>query len=171
MRTLLNPLKSDKPLFYILKITLACIVYVLSFFSLQIFDKAKEAISNYNEAANTKLIIGNHVITIEISDDDNERTKGLSGREGLDQDHGMLFVFDELDYHGIWMKDMNFPIDIIWFNENNQINYILENISPDTYPRIFKPSEKAKYVLETQSGFVKENGLKIGDELNLLRFR
>ena len=61
------------------------------------------------------------------------------------------------------MKDMYFPIDIIWIGENNTIVDITKNLSPRTYPKTFSPKTEAKYVLEVNSGYVEAHGINIGD--------
>lgn len=100
-----------------------------------------------------------------VADTPWEREKGLSGSTSLNDKSAMFFVFEEADEHGFWMKDMNMPIDIIWIDESNRIVDIRENISPDTYPQVFKPSAPAKYVLEVNAGYVDRNGIAIGDTI------
>ena len=84
-----------------------------------------------------------------VSDDFEKRVLGLSNRtnlpEGID---GMLFIFPKSDTHGIWMKDMNFNIDILWLDDNFNVVDQRLNVSPDTYPESFTPSAPALYVLE-----------------------
>lgn len=92
--------------------------------------------------------IGEVEIIAEVSDTRSEQIKGLSGRASIGKMEGMLFVFEELGRHGIWMKDMNFPIDILWLDEDKKIIHIEENVSPDTYPTVFRPDGEALYVLE-----------------------
>lgn len=89
------------------------------------------------------------------------RTQGLSysTEEEFSAYTGMLFMLDKPEKMGIWMKDMNYPIDIIWINEDFQMIGSLENVSPDTYPEIFYPPDVVMYVLETKAGFVKEKKL------------
>lgn len=108
-------------------------------------------------------VIGEIAITIEIVDSDLERVIGLSGRESIPKNHSMLFIFDKTGYHGMWMKDMLFPIDIVWLNEFSEVISIQRNVSPDTYPDVFKPSRPAKYVLEFNAGFARKNSIKVGD--------
>ena len=62
-------------------------------------------------------------LNIEISDTKAKREQGLSGKEGLAENEGMLFVFEKEGYYGFWMKDMNFPIDIAWLDKNKKIIY------------------------------------------------
>src|SRR3989339_101380 len=62
--------------------------------------------------------VGDIPIRIRIANTEAERTAGLSGKKGFEKNiGGLLFVFEKPEYHGIWMKNMNFPIDIIWINK------------------------------------------------------
>ncbi len=114
-------------------------------------------------ARETMVKISSKIITAEIADTDELRVLGLSGRESLPEDRGMLFIFDQPGVYGIWMKDMNFPIDIVFIDENKQIISTENNVSPDTFPDIFRPASPAKYVLEIPAGFVLKNNVKIED--------
>ena len=78
----------------------------------------------------------------------------------------MLFAFGSSDRHGIWMKDMRFPIDIFWLDEYGQIVFIKKDAQPDSYPEVFLPNSPAKFVLEVTAGFAEENSLKIGDKIS-----
>lgn len=109
------------------------------------------------------LKIGGITLNIEVANTDAERVQGLSGRSGLSENGGMLFVFDNEGYYGFWMKDMNFPIDMAWLDKNKQIINIESNISPATYPQVFNPPAPSLYVLEVSAGFLSKNNIKIGD--------
>lgn len=104
-------------------------------------------------------------IQLEIADTPEKRVQGLSGRKELAQGQGMLFVFDTLQKAGIWMKDMNFPIDIIWFDEQKTVVYIKEHATPESFPEVFIPSTPASFVLEVPAGFAKERGIEMGDAM------
>lgn len=115
-----------------------------------------------------------HLITInfsggafvaEVADTQAERKLGLSGRSGLLPGRGMLFVFPFSGKHGIWMKDMRFPIDIVWIAPNGTIVDIKDEVSPSTYPRVFTPDKNALYVLELPSGAVDKQDIKVGQKL------
>lgn len=105
-------------------------------------------------------------ISLLIADTSFERMSGLSNRSRLSSNEGMLFIFPRADYHGIWMNEMNFPIDIIWFDEFMKIVDIKRGITPDTFPTVFYPVGVAKYILETQAGFAERHTLKIGDTVS-----
>ena len=112
----------------------------------------------------SELLIGDKTISVEIADTVRERMLGLSGRVSLSSDTGMLFVFDEPGKYGIWMKDMNFPIDILWLDNLYTVVDIQKNVSPETFPEVFVPENPALYVLEMNAGAVDEYNVKIGDK-------
>ncbi|MCB9806160.1 DUF192 domain-containing protein [Candidatus Nomurabacteria bacterium] len=115
-----------------------------------------------------QAVIGETSLVVEVADTENARKKGLSGRSPLDTYEGLFFVFDTTGVNGIWMKDMNFPIDIIWFNDHKEVVYIEQNVLPDSFPEVFGTSVNSKFVLEVPSGFVKVNRIKKGDLFTLL---
>ncbi len=114
-----------------------------------------------------RMHIGEMPLLVEIANSSDERTQGLSGRSKLERIDGMLFVYPESDYHRIWMKDMNFPIDIIWIDEELKVINIEENVHPDTYPNSFKPDRPARYVVETNVRFSDTFGLRPGLSVRL----
>ena len=107
--------------------------------------------------------------TIRVSIADTPRTHeaGLGGRAGLAPDEGMLFIFREEGKHVFWMKDMSFPIDIVWIASDGRVVYLAQNVSPDTYPMSFVSTAPARYVLELPAGFSSEYGVIIGDIVRL----
>lgn len=117
------------------------------------------------------LTIGGAEISIEIAETPAELTKGLSGRPALAEDSGLFFIFPDTNTHGIWMKEMNFPIDIIWLDENFQIIAIKENARPDSYPEVFTPARPALYVLEIPAGFVQKNKISVGNAAKFIEIK
>lgn len=111
------------------------------------------------------LKFGSQILQLEIVDNADLRKKGLSGRESLLSDQGMLFVFDSPGVECFWMKDMKFPIDIVWLDEQKQVVHMKENVTPESYPESFCPKTSAKYVLEVRSGLAKEQNIRIGSQL------
>lgn len=110
-----------------------------------------------------KLHINNQTLNVEVVSSDFDRMKGLGNRKELAKDTGMLFIFDSEDIHGIWMRDMQFPIDILWLDKNMQVIAMKENVSQWTYPLMFYPNKPAKYVLEINAGAAKRYDIKVGD--------
>lgn len=112
------------------------------------------------------LVVSSHcVASLEIVDDDKSRALGLSGREYLASGSGMLFVFDSPDRQCFWMKDMKFPLDIVWLNSDKQVVYLQENVSPDSYPHNFCSDDLAQYVIELNAGQAREFGITLGQTL------
>jgi uncharacterized protein len=103
-------------------------------------------------------------IKADIADTEAERRQGLSGAQYLNDNEGKFFIFEKAGYHSFWMKDMLFPIDIIFLDESMVVVDIKKNISPDTYPEVFSPQAKAKYVLEINGGLSDKYGFAIGDK-------
>jgi uncharacterized membrane protein (UPF0127 family) len=114
------------------------------------------------------LVIGDAKLKILLAETEEKRILGLSGRKSLEENQAMLFVFPENGNHGIWMKDMSFDIDVIWLDSKFQVVDFIEEVTPASYPNVFKPKKPAKYVLETNSGFIKANGIKIDDQATFL---
>ncbi|MEM1944803.1 MAG: DUF192 domain-containing protein [Nitrososphaerota archaeon] len=116
------------------------------------------------EAIGPHIIVGGVKISVEIADDPTERGRGLSGRTGLEEGWGMLFVFERAGRHSFWMYGMLFPIDIIWMDEDGVIVYVVEDAQPCTSVcETYAPNADAKYVLEVRAGLVRELGVGLGD--------
>lgn len=113
----------------------------------------------------TTLSIGGTQIVAEIAATPAEQEQGLSGRDGLLPMHGMFFVFNHPDRWGIWMKDMKFPIDILWADENGRVITLEQNVSPETYPKSFYPQASALYVVELPAGFAAAHDIAIGSQI------
>lgn len=151
--------------FFIQIITLVSVIFGLLAFST---NHLPQFISTNTELS--KIQINGINLAIEIADSPDKRKKGLSGRETIATNSGMLFVFPKPDYYNFWMKDMRFALDLIWIN-NGSIVDITKNTSPpspgqaDSSLSIYTPSQIADSVLEVNAGFVAANGIKIGDKI------
>lgn len=113
------------------------------------------------------IFINDVSLTVTIADEHEERVLGLSGTQDLGDTEGKLFVFDQEDYYAIWMKDMLFPIDIVWVNDDLKVVHIEENVSPDTFPASYRPAEPARFVIETNAFFVDTYKLSVGDRVTI----
>ncbi len=111
--------------------------------------------------------VGDHPIKVEIAGTNAERVRGLSGRRGLAPGSGLLFVFPASATYGFWMKEMNFPIDIVWISEDLRIIHIAADVSPDTYPKVFTPPSPARYVLEMPAMSMRKMDVKPGTAVTL----
>jgi uncharacterized membrane protein (UPF0127 family) len=111
-------------------------------------------------------------LTVELATTPAAQQQGLSDRDSMAADHGMLFVFNQEAEWGFWMHEMRFPLDIIWFNANRQVVFIEGDLppcppAPANCP-VYTPPVNAMYVLEVNSGFVQANGVKVGDTFSFV---
>lgn len=109
--------------------------------------------------------IHNITIALEIAKTPEEKIKGLSGRVSLPPNHGMIFVYEDKDIPEFWMKDMLFPLDILWIDEGIIVD-IHENVpppakdTPDNQLEFYSPKQPITLVLEVNAGVVKALGGK-----------
>jgi len=152
--------------FLIIILLFVCIFLILNKNYQNKILKENQNINSSNTIHSVK--INEAVLKVEVASNNTERAKGLSGRESLSADTGMLFVFNNSGKYSFWMKDMNFPIDIIWIDENSKIVFIEKDAKPESYPALLGGLVDSKYVLETVSGFTSKNNIKIGDRVDFL---
>lgn len=106
-------------------------------------------------------------IFIEIADDPFEQSKGLMYRSSLDWNNGMLFAFENEEIRSFWMKNTLIPLDMIFIDKGLKIIDIIENAQPcktNNCPS-YVSNQPAKYVLEVNAGYVKENKISVGDTI------
>lgn len=100
----------------------------------------------------------------DVAETGEQRRKGLSIKDQLNENESMLFVFSKPGEHSFWMKGMKFPIDIIWLDSDRKVIHVERELEPcitDACPQ-YMPGEDALYVLETAAGFADMNGLREG---------
>lgn len=111
--------------------------------------------------------VGEHEFRVEIADTPDREARGLSGRASLGEDEGMFFIFAVPGTYGFWMKEMNFPIDIIWIAGGRVAGFV-EQAQPEPgkpLPElaVYYPPEDVDRVLEVNAGTVARYGIKAGD--------
>ena len=106
--------------------------------------------------------VGGVPLSVELARSQAEHERGLSGREFLPYDHGMLFVFDTPAFYRIWMKNMIIPIDVFWIAADGAIVDLWEEAQPESYPYIFEPQSEALFILEAPAGFARVYNIKKG---------
>jgi uncharacterized protein len=119
------------------------------------------------QSLKSQIVINNKTISVEIANTEKKREKGLSMHQPLSNDEGMLFVFDNPGNYGFWMKDMLFDLDFIWIF-NNKIVEITSDVSHNDQRRVYQPKMQVNSVLEVESGFVKRNQIKVGEQIKIL---
>lgn len=148
-------------LFALLLIVIGAVYYTKNGFDLTFLTKKTATVT-----------IKNNQFKPLIAKTDKEKEIGLSSQSSISKDSGMLFIFDKPDYYSFWMKNMKFPIDII-FIKDNRIVTIHSNVKPsvsgvkDENIPIYKPEEPADKVLEIKAGLSETYGFKNGDEIKI----
>ena len=132
--------------------------------------------------ANSNFLMGtvqldDKILQVYIADTDPRRMRGLmfETESFLADDKGMLFVFDEPGNRSMWMKNMQFHLDIIWFNENGNVVSIEKNVPPCITPvevmsckSVGVSADNTKYVLELISGYVDQHSITEDSHLKII---
>jgi uncharacterized protein len=113
-----------------------------------------------------------HVVRVELARTDPERARGLMFREHLDADAGMLFLFEESEDHGFWMKNTLIPLDMIFIADDGRVAGIVERAEPRT-TTLRSVGSASRYVLEVNGGWCAAHGVARGARVrfeNVARF-
>ncbi len=120
-----------------------------------------------------EITVGETKILVELAETETERRDGLSKKNGLENNEGMLFLFPQKNIQPpFWMKDMEFAIDIIWIDDG-KIVQINENVqppeakTPDEELILYTVNQPIDYVLEVNAGFIEKNNIEKGDSVDL----
>lgn len=117
----------------------------------------------FRSPKNAQVTINGRVFSVEVARTDAEKAKGLSGRDYLDANSGMLFVFPAAEIWPFWMKDTKIPLDIIYVNDSKIIEMTtLQPQNSDDIPK-YSPTQKVQYVLELNAN----SGFKVGDVVKI----
>ena len=116
--------------------------------------------------------IGSATLNIEVADTEVLQRLGLSGRDSLSENSGMLFQFDAPDRYRFWMKDMQFGLDFIWM-ANGRVTEIDHDVplQPgvlDENLHVYQPLTPVDSMLEVNSGWAKRQNIKVGDSARFL---
>jgi len=119
------------------------------------------------------IMVDDIVLEVQIADTQPRRIRGLF-QDQLPFDQGMIFVFNEPGIHSLWMINMQFSLDMIWFDENGSIVHIEQDISPcKTATEIMAcqsivPSGDSFYILEVTAGFIDEFKITKDSKLRII---
>ena len=145
--------------------TIVIIPLVAAIILTKLSDSPQPAANMYQN--NSCVNIGAECYFLEKAYTNEDRIRGLSGRESLVENSGMLFVFDYAEIQCMWMKDMKISNDIIWIDESKKVIKVEQNVRPETYPNSFCSDIPARYVIELNAGQVQKNQLTVGQQINL----
>jgi uncharacterized membrane protein (UPF0127 family) len=119
-----------------------------------------------SKPAERTLQVGRQAYGLEVAKTDKEHERGLSGRTSLAPNKGMIFVFSREEEQCFWMKDMHFPLDMIWLDAKHKVVFLQQKATPDSYPRTFCSSHPAAYVIELNAGEIQRLGIRNGQLLS-----
>ncbi|OGH82937.1 MAG: hypothetical protein A2469_01495 [Candidatus Magasanikbacteria bacterium RIFOXYC2_FULL_40_16] len=122
--------------------------------------------------SDANVVLDGKKLNVLIAEDSVQQFKGLGGRKDFGEYDGMIFIYDEAFKIGVVMRDMEMPIDVVWFYDGKVVD-IAPNLQPEPGVkeadlRVYLPRGKANVFLELEAGWTEKNGLKIGDELKVV---
>lgn len=125
-----------------------------------------------DEVAPQALVrVGGAAVRAEVAGDEPSRERGLSGRDSLDADAGMLFLLPD-DSPSFWMKGMRFPIDIVWIDGGRVVDVTADVPPPagaNAALSTYSPARPANRALEVNAGWAERNGVERGDRVRVRR--
>jgi len=120
------------------------------------------------------ILVDDKVLEVQIADSEPRRVRGLMFQDQLPYDQGMIFVFDEPGLYSLWMLNMQFSLDMIWFDQDGHVVHVEENVPPCktvveiTSCQTLVPDNEASYVLEVTAGFVDQNNISKDSKLTII---
>lgn len=108
------------------------------------------------------ISINDQIMHLQIADTTKEQIRGLGGRSCIGDNQAMLFEFGKPADYRFWMKNMKFPIDIIWMDSNHEVVQVDANVQPSSYPKTYSTGQAVQYVLETKVGRASQLGIQNG---------
>ncbi len=118
--------------------------------------------------------VGGAAFKVEVADDAEERSQGLSGRDPLPADAGMLFVYQGPVAPGFWMRQMRFSLDFVWIGDGCEVVDVTPDVpapepgTPESGLAVYHPAAPVVYNLEVNAGTAARHGIAVGDAV---RFR
>lgn len=148
-------------------IALVCITAGLGILYAYVTNQTPTKPKQMNATQHAYLQTADRCLLLAVAATPNQRRRGLSDYDSLDDNEGMLFIYDQPGNYGFWMKDMDFAIDVIWLDEDYEVVTVKRNLSPSSYPNTFYPTKPAKNVIEVASGTAQTLKINPGDRLNV----
>jgi len=111
------------------------------------------------------IMVDDIPLVVQIADTEPRRVRGLMFQDQLPLDQGMIFVFNQPGLYPLWMLNMQFSLDMIWFDQDGKVVHIEKDVPPCKTPleipacQSIIPDGQAAYILEVTSGFVDHNDI------------
>ncbi|CAN5430513.1 hypothetical protein BH09PLA1_BH09PLA1_07360 [soil metagenome] len=109
--------------------------------------------------------IGSKNFTLEVADDEATQQMGLMFRDSMPADHGMIFVFDDVEVRGFWMKNTRIALDIIYVGPDRAV-VAVKSMEPFDL-RTTSSDKPAQFAIELNKGVAAQCGVKVGDKLTI----
>jgi len=136
-------------------------------FALILFVGLASNFKSFFQGEEFYVVIKEQKIYVKIADSPEEKKQGLSGRESLAEDRGMLFIYPEPGNYSFWMKEMKFNLDFVFINDQKVVD-LKENIpfpKEGEEPQTIRAEATFDKVLEINQGIIEKLGIKVGDEV------
>ncbi len=120
------------------------------------------------------IMVDDIPLQVQIADSEPRRIRGLMFQDQLPYDQGMIFVFEKPGLYSLWMLNMQFSLDMIWFDQDGKIVHIEKDVPPCktvveiTACQSIVPDKEAVYVLEVTSGFIDQNNITKDSVLKII---
>jgi uncharacterized membrane protein (UPF0127 family) len=131
-------------------------------------DRIVGGATNNNGYKQVEVTVNGVELVADVAANDTQRTKGLAVKNHLNENESMLFVFSSARNQAFWMKDMKFPIDIIWMDPNKTVVHVEHSLEPcptTGYCQTYSPGTDSLYVLETVEGFAVRHSVIEGTKM------
>jgi uncharacterized protein len=134
-------------------------------------DEIKNKPLNFDRGT---IKIGDSVINVEIAESDAERQRWLMFRnEEFPLNSAMILVYPKSDLYALWLLNIQYNLDILWFNEKGKLVYYIEDAKPcenplDPHNCTFKTTIPAKYIVVSTEGFIKGNTITNSSLLTII---
>lgn len=118
--------------------------------------------------------IGNDVITVEIAHSEAEKQRWLTFRQDkLPLDHAMLLKYDQPDLYQVWLLNIQYNLDLVWFNQNGTAVYLIKDAPPcqnvvETFTCTYKTTKPAMYILASTAGFIDKHSIGLGSNMTII---
>jgi uncharacterized membrane protein (UPF0127 family) len=129
----------------------------------------QDASPNDDRYLKAKVTVRGLELNADLAVTQEQMAKGLAVKDELEENESMLFVFGEPSRHSFWMKDMKFPIDILWLDSDGKVVHIEKNLQPCLSVLVctnYSPNTDSQYVLETVSGFTQRHNVNVGTDID-----
>jgi uncharacterized membrane protein (UPF0127 family) len=156
-------MRNGRPAYQAAKIVFAAILFGLATSHYARAESQGQTLPTDPERLIAETASGEKSFSIEVADDVGERSTGLMFRETMADDHGMLFVFDQTQLVGFWMKNTPMPLDLVFVGEDGVVRAVK---SGEPFSEaLITPGKPARFVLELKAGTAAKQGIVEGTDL------